>query len=94
MQPTSTPSFMGFVKSILHWEHSTAPSLQEFQFDMCLGVMKHNWSTIQSFERSLEKVVAFDPNSIFGIWFGIQTSRDPHPNPEPAPSLDSLQEEP
>jgi hypothetical protein len=66
-EPSPLPpaqSFMDSVKSILLWKRSTAPSLQDFQFDMSLAAAQHNWSTFESFERSLEKVIASDPNSI------------------------------
>jgi hypothetical protein len=55
---------MDSVKSTLLWKRSTAPSMQDFQFDILLAAAQHNWSTFESFERSLEKVIASDPNSI------------------------------
>jgi hypothetical protein len=55
---------MECVKSILLWENPTAPSLQDFQFEMSIAAAQHNWSTFASFDRSLEKVIASDPNSI------------------------------
>jgi hypothetical protein len=55
---------MDSVKSILSWERPTAPSLQDFRFDMSLAAAQHNWSTFESFGRSLENVIASDPNSI------------------------------
>jgi hypothetical protein len=48
------------IKSILFLERSTAPSLQDFQFDMSLEAVQHNWWTFELFERSLEKVIAFE----------------------------------
>jgi hypothetical protein len=55
---------MECVKSILLWQIPTALSLQDFQFKMSLAAAQHNWSSFSSFDRSLEKVIASDPNSI------------------------------
>jgi hypothetical protein len=55
---------MESVKSILSWERPSAPSLQDFRFDVSLAAAQHNWSTFESFERNLEEVIASDPNSI------------------------------
>jgi hypothetical protein len=55
---------MGVVQPILLWDRPLAPSLQDFQFDMSRKAAQHNWSTFESFQRSLDKVIASDPNSI------------------------------
>jgi hypothetical protein len=57
-------SFIAYVKSILLWNRPSAPTLQDFQFDMSIAAAEHNWSTFNSFERSLEKVISSDANSI------------------------------
>jgi hypothetical protein len=63
-QRSADQSFMGVVKSILLWDRPFAPSLQDFQFVMSHDTAQHKWSTFESFERSLEQVIASDPNSI------------------------------
>jgi hypothetical protein len=55
---------MGLFKSILIWDHPIAPSLQDFQFDMSLDAAQHNYSSFESFERSVEKVISSDLDSI------------------------------
>lgn len=63
-QPLPAHSFMECVTSVLLSKRPTAPSLQDFQFDISLAAAQHNCSTFAAHDRSLENVIASDPNSI------------------------------